>query len=131
MRYDTQRAAELQVLLEGVALPAARRELVDYASRQDEGYRFRADLEALPDREYRSLDEVGEELVHLQPDRASAPQPLPRDESGEPPGGDDYVNAAPEPGAVRHDWPEDNPPQKVLEQQTQSQQTQQQRQQAR
>jgi hypothetical protein len=128
MRYDTQRAAELQVLLEGIALPATRQELVGYALRQDDGYRFRADLESLPDREYRSLDEVGEELVHLQPVQQSQVA-LPQKESGQPPGGDDYTKPEPTPGAVRQDWPEDNPPQKVLEQQTQAQQTQQQRQQ--
>jgi Protein of unknown function (DUF2795) len=126
--YDTQRAAELQVLLEGAALPATRRELVDYALRQDEGWRFRSDLEALPQREYRSLDEVGEELVRIQPVRADRSRPLPRDESGEPPGGDDYTNPAPEPGGVRDDAPPDNPPEKALEQQTQTQQKQKQRQ---
>ena len=129
MPYDTQRAAELQVLLEGIPLPAKREELVDYASRQDEGYRFRSDLEALPDREYRSLDEVGEELVQVQPAADAKLPPLPRDESGEPPGGDDYTNADPQPGAVPHDAPPDNPPQKAIEQQTQTQQKQKQRQQ--
>jgi hypothetical protein len=126
---DMQRSAELQVLLEGVDLPAKRRELVDYASRQDDGGRFLADLRSLPDREYRTLDEVGEELLQVQP--SSEPQllQLPRDESGRPPGGDAYTDPDAEPGAVREDWPEDNPPQKALEQQTETQKTQQQRQQ--
>jgi hypothetical protein len=126
---DTQRAAELQVLLEGVALPAKRQELVDYASAQDEGERFLADLRSLPDCEFRTLDEVGEELVHVQPPPPRDHLPLPRDESGQPPGGGDYTKPDPQPGGVREDWPEHNPPEKVLEQQTQIQQTQQQRQQ--
>ena len=128
---DTQRAAELQVLLEGVSLPATRQDLVDYASRQDDGQGFRSDLESLPDRKYRALDEVGEALVQVQPSPRSGPRPLPRDESGLPPGGDAYTDPAPEPGGIRPDWPEDNPPQKVLEQQAEIQKTQQQRQQAR
>ena len=60
---DTQRAAELQALLEGVALPASRSDLVAYAASQKDGDGFRADLESLPDRSYSALDEVGEELV--------------------------------------------------------------------
>jgi hypothetical protein len=124
---DTQRAAELQVLLEGVALPATRQELVDYALRQDDGAAFRPDLERLPDREYRAIDEVGEELVRVQPAASSSP-PLPREESGQPPGGDAYTDPNAEPGAVRHDAPPDNPPQKAIDQQTQTQETQKQRQ---
>ena len=126
---DTQRSAELQVLLEGVPLPAKRHELLDYASRQDDAERFRGDLESLPDREYRTLDEVGEELSKVQPAPPNGAPPLPRDESGQPPGGDAYTDPDPDTGAIRPDWPEDNPPQKVLEQQTQIQKTQQQRQQ--
>jgi hypothetical protein len=126
---DTQRAAELQVLLEGVPLPAKRQELVDYALGQDEGYRFRGDLESIPEREYRTLDEVGEELVGVQPAPSGDPVPLPRDESGQPPGGDAYTDPDPDTGAIRPDWPEDNPPEKVLEKQSEIQKTQQQRQQ--
>ena len=126
---DTQRSAELQVLLEGVDLPAKRQELVDYASRQDEADGFLGDLRSLPDREFRTLDEVGEELIQVQPSPAPQHLQLPRDESGEPPGGEAYTDPDAEPGGVRADWPEDNPPQKALEQQTQTQKTQQQRQQ--
>lgn len=115
---DTQRAAELQAVLEGVTLPASRQELVDYVRRQQGGERFRGDLEALPDREYRSIDEAGEELVHVQPARPPERLTMPREESGAPPGGDAYVDPDPEPGAVRPDWPEDHPPQKVLEEQS-------------
>jgi hypothetical protein len=63
----TQRAAELQVVLEGVPLPARKRQLVEYARRENE--HAARDLAAIPDREYASLDEVGEALVRVQPQR--------------------------------------------------------------
>ena len=119
-------AAEVQVVLEGVALPAQKRELIDYASTQDEN--AARQLEQLPDREYRSLDEVGEALAPVQP---SWPQPdvhRPRDESGKPPGGDAYLDPHPEPGAVRPSAPASNPPQQVLQQQTKTQKQQQEQQ---
>jgi Protein of unknown function (DUF2795) len=122
----SQRSAELQVLLEGVPLPASKQELVAHARRHDaEAARF---LEPLPDREYRSLDEVGEALAPVQPPRRKANTELPREESGEPPGGAAYVDPAPGPGAIRDSAPPWNPPQKTLEQQTQTQNEQQQRQ---
>jgi uncharacterized protein DUF2795 len=83
-----QRAAEIQVLLEGIRLPATREELVRYAALQDAA--AAAELERIPDREYRRLDEVGEELAPTAPVRASHDR-LPRPESGAPPGGADYV----------------------------------------
>jgi Protein of unknown function (DUF2795) len=64
---DFQRAAEIQVLLEGVALPATRDELIQYASRED-----RAAAEALqqiPEREYDRLDAVGAALMQTTPRR--------------------------------------------------------------
>ncbi len=125
---ETRRAAELQVLLEGIPLPADREELIAYANRQSGGGEFMPELRSLPEREFRSLDEVGEELLQVQPARADGRLRLPKDESGRPPGGDDYTNPDPQPGAVRPDWPEDNPPQKTLEQQTEQQQTQKRRQ---
>jgi Protein of unknown function (DUF2795) len=82
--------AELQTLLEGVPLPTAKRDLVDYAKRQDGGDGVLGLLSRLPDREYATLDEVGEELNPVQP-RFGREPPLPREESGEPPGGPDYV----------------------------------------
>ena len=85
---NTKDAAELQVLLQGVALPAGKQELVAYARTQDE--RAARRLESLPDREYRSLDEVGEALVPVQPVRAKPEPHLPRAESGNPPGGEAY-----------------------------------------
>ena len=81
-------------------------------------------LEALPEREYRSLDEVGEALAPVQPPRSQPDAAVPHEESGEPPGGEDYVKSDPEPGEVRHDAPPDNPPQKALEQQTEAQKEQ-------
>src|SRR5918911_3006421 len=119
MNVDTQHAAELQALLEGVPLPAQKRELVAYARSQDD--RAAEELASLPDREYRSLDEVGEALVPVQPPRSQPDAVVPREESDAPPGGDNYVKPHPEPGAVRHDAPPDNPPQKALEQQTKAQ----------
>ena len=46
---------------------------------------------------------------------------VPREESDLPPGGENYVQPHPEPGAVRHDAPPGNPPQKALEKQSQAQ----------
>jgi hypothetical protein len=97
---NLQRAAEIQVLLEGVTLPAGRDELVRYAALQDA--EAAVELERIPDREYESIDEVGEELAHVQPD-FPAKQPLPHPESGSPPGKADYVNPTPTPGAIRPD----------------------------
>ncbi|HEV8250511.1 MAG TPA: DUF2795 domain-containing protein [Gaiellaceae bacterium] len=64
---DTSRAAELQVLLEGVPLPATKDQLLEYAVQQRAEPHFLEALRSLPDREYASLDEVGEQLVHVQP----------------------------------------------------------------
>jgi hypothetical protein len=97
---NLQRAAEIQVLLEGIALPATRDQLVSYAGMQDA--EAAVELERIADREYRSIDEVGEELAHTQPD-LPAVEPPPHPESGAPPGKADYVNATPTPGAIRPD----------------------------
>ena len=86
---NAQRAAEVQAVLEGIALPATRDDLIAYAREQDSD--VVRDLEGLPEQEYDRIDEVGE-LLTMQP---SAPKPpdhgLPRPESGKPPGGDDYL----------------------------------------
>jgi hypothetical protein len=100
----SREVAELQVLLEGVPLPAAKQELVDYASRQ-ENRGVGSLLERLPEREYRSLDEVGEALLPVQPNWSSPDAHEPQPESGEPPGGDAYTDASAEPGAVRERGP--------------------------
>lgn len=123
---STQIAALIQVVLEGVDLPATKGELVAYARREDpDAARL---LEALPEREYRSLDEVGEALAPVQPQWPKPDVQTPRDESGQPPGGDSYLDPHPEPGAVRPSAPASNPPTKALEQQTKTQKQQQERQ---
>lgn len=119
-------ATELQVVLEGVPLPATKSELVEYARTQDADAARR--LESLPDREYRSLDEVGEALAPVQPSRPEPEVAVPHEESDAPPGGDAYVDPNPEPGAVRPSAPPWNPPQKTLEQHCKTQKEQQQRQ---
>src|SRR5437899_7022200 len=97
---NLQRAAEIQVVLEGITLPATREQLVRYAALQDA--EAAVELERVPAREYSSIDEVGEELAHTQP-HLPAPNQLPHPESGRPPGGADYVNPDPRPGAIRPD----------------------------
>jgi hypothetical protein len=98
---DIARAAQLQVLLEGVALPAEKAELLEYAVRQRAEPQFIAALRTLPDRKYESLDEVGEELVRVQPPSAGDGAGPPREESGNPPGGDAYTDPDPDTGQVR------------------------------
>jgi Protein of unknown function (DUF2795) len=122
-----QTASLVQVVLEGVALPATKTQLVDYARREDPD--VAGLLEALPEREYRSLDEVGEALAPVQPSRSQPDAAVPHEEGDLPPGGESYVRPHPEPGAVRHDAPPDNPPQKALEQQSKTQKEQLERQQ--
>jgi hypothetical protein len=97
---DLQRAAEIQVLLEGIPLPATREQLVHYAALQDA--EAAVELERIPDREYRSIDEVGEELAHTQPHPRAVTTP-PHAESGELPGKADYLNPSPTPGAILPD----------------------------
>jgi len=100
-----QRAALLQALLEGVALPASREELIDYLARQDGGYELRMEIARLQDREYAALDEVGEALAPVQPSRDGSRPQGPEPASGLPPGGDAYTDATAEPGAVREKGP--------------------------
>jgi hypothetical protein len=123
---SSREAAELQVVLEGVDLPADKRRLIEYARTQDD--RAGGLLEAIPDREYRSLDEVGEALAPVQPGRLEPVPQRPREESGQPPGGDAYLDANARPGEVRPSAPASNPPQKALEEQTKVQKKQQERQ---
>jgi hypothetical protein len=124
---STREVAELQAVLEGVDLPAGKKELLAYARSQDD--RAAGVLQSLPDREYRSIDEVGEALNPVQPSSSQPDAYLPRDESGKPPGGDSYLDPNPRPGAVRPSGPASNPPQKALETQTKLQKQQQERQQ--
>jgi hypothetical protein len=98
---DIARAAQLQVLLEGVALPAEKAELLEYAVRQHAEPQFIAVLRTLPDRQFESLDEVGEELVRVQPPSGNDGARPPHEESGAPPGGDAYTDPDPDTGQVR------------------------------
>jgi hypothetical protein len=100
----TREAAELQVLLEGIPLPAQKSELIEYARGQEDSA-VAGLLERLPDREYGSLDEVGEELAPVQPEWPSPGANRPRAESDLPPGGDAYTNASAGPGRVREHGP--------------------------
>jgi hypothetical protein len=119
---DFQRAAELQALLEGVPLPATRDDLVAYASATDAG--AAAELAALPERDYDRLDAVGEALVGAQ-SKLPAAVPLPKPESGEPPGGPSYLQPFPQDtGEVRAEAPPDNPPGDALEEQSKAQRRQ-------
>jgi Protein of unknown function (DUF2795) len=117
--------ARLQALLEGVDLPAAKADLIRYARLHDR--EAASALERLPDREYARIDDVGEALAPVQPQRPHGSK-LPREESDLPPGGEDYVTAHPTPGHVRDDAPPENPPQKAIEQQTKTQNAQKKRQ---
>jgi hypothetical protein len=85
---NAQRAAELQVVLEGIRLPATRGELIAYARAWDPV--AATELGAIPDRAYDRIDEVGEALLRVQP-VVEPESRLPRPESGLPPGGDSYV----------------------------------------
>jgi hypothetical protein len=80
--------AELEALLEGVPLPATRKDLLRHA-RRDGGGGAEAALRALPDRRCSSVDEVGEALEPVQPTWAR-PVRVPRPESDLPPGGPHY-----------------------------------------
>jgi hypothetical protein len=111
---DTQRAAEIQAVLEGIPLPAKKADLVRYARAQDDG--VARELEGLPDEEFDRLDAVGE-LLTLVPTARTPESRLPRPESGKPPGGPDYLTAHPsDTGLVRRSAPRQNPPQRAIEQ---------------
>ena len=84
-------AAELQVVLEGVPLPAEKQELLDYAQTQGADQRLLAALRSVPDKQYGFLDAVGEEVARVQPSR-ERPQPqTPSEDSDAVPGGEDYT----------------------------------------
>ncbi len=126
---NAQRATFVQSVLEGVPLPATRRQLLEYARAQDPS--ILDDLSGLPDAEFDRLDAVGR-LLTMRP---SAPKPpehgLPKPESGKPPGGDDYLTPHPrDTGLVRHDAPRTNPPQRAIEKASETQKKQKAEQQA-
>jgi Protein of unknown function (DUF2795) len=93
--------AELQVLLEGVELPNELSALESYALQHGATGEQVALLRQLPDRRYDNIDEVGEELLPVQPSYEREEPHPPREESGAPPGRDDYTQPHPESGAVR------------------------------
>jgi hypothetical protein len=122
---DTQRAAVIQAVLEGVLLPASKDELIAYARANDPS--IVGDLQGLPDEEFDRLDAVGELLTVAATAPSGAASPLPRPESGKPPGGSDYLKPFPDDtGLVRHDAPRQNPPMDAIEQASQRQKRQQQ-----
>jgi hypothetical protein len=93
--------AELQVLLEGVPLPNERASILRYAlSERATGAQI-ALLQHLPERRYDNIDEIAEELAPVQPGYEREVPHTPREESGEPPGGEAYTQKRPESGAVR------------------------------
>jgi hypothetical protein len=98
---DFALASQLQVVLEGVPLPAQKSELLAYARRQDADGSVLDALRQLPDKEYESLDDVGEELAPVQPSFDDDQVDVPRAESGLPPGGDAYTDPSPDTGRVR------------------------------
>jgi hypothetical protein len=59
-------------------------------------------LERLPARQYRSLDEVGEQIHPVQPAFADSPRHAASDD-GNVPGGDAYLRAGGEPGSIREE----------------------------
>ena len=101
----SSRVAQLQVLLEGVPLPADKQELIRYARGEGAGPAELALLEALPEREYASIDEVGETLQPVQPVSPTEQPEQPKAESDLPPGGDAYTDPSPETGRVRERVP--------------------------
>jgi hypothetical protein len=93
---DIAAAVQLKAMLEGVALPAEKAHLLEYAVRQRAEPAQLDMLRSLPDRAFDSLDEVVEELLRVQPMRPHATPQTPREESGQPPGGDDYTRTDPD-----------------------------------
>lgn len=97
---ELKAVAELQVLLEGVPLPAEREDLLAYAARHGANASQLGMLKRLPDAEFETIDEVGERLAPVQP-QPEDETPRPREESGDPPGGKAYTQKHPTSGAVR------------------------------
>ena len=65
---DTGAVAELKAALVGVRLPADKARLLKYAVQQRVEPQQLAALRSLSDREFESLDDVADELLHVQPD---------------------------------------------------------------
>ena len=58
-------------------------------------------LQQLPERRFDNIDEIAEQLMRVQPPREDDVADSPREESGNPPGGDAYTKPHPTSGAVR------------------------------
>lgn len=98
---DLSSVAELQVVLEGISLPAERKDLLDYAARQGATPVQTGMLHRLPEQEFQTIDEVAETLVRVQPPRGHEVPHRPREESGAPPGGEAYTKVHADAGQVR------------------------------
>ena len=99
---DQAQAAILKSTLVGVALPARKPELLEYAVSQRAEPALLDPLRSLPDgKEFASLDDVVEELLQVQPARIDAVPHEPREESGQPPGGDAYTDRQRDTGRIR------------------------------
>jgi uncharacterized protein DUF2795 len=85
--------AELKTALVGVELPADKATLLERAVQHHVEPQQLEALRSLPDREFASLDEVVEELLHVQPVDTGRRATAPHEESGEPPGGGDYTRS--------------------------------------
>jgi Protein of unknown function (DUF2795) len=91
---DPADAAELKSTLIGVTLPAERPQLLEYAVQQRTEPRLLDGLRTLPeDKTYESLDQVIEEILHVQPARLEPDAEEPKEEAGAPPGGDAYTGS--------------------------------------
>jgi hypothetical protein len=99
---DPGDAAELKATLTGVTLPAEKPQLLEYAVQQRAEPRLLDGLRTLPEEKtYESLDDVVEELLHVQPSRVEGDPHQPKEEAGAPPGGDAYTDKDPESGTIR------------------------------
>jgi hypothetical protein len=98
---DFAAIAELQVVVEGVGLPVEKSALVAYAAAEGATPTQLGLLAGLPDRKFETIDDFAECLLRVQPEYETEVPHEPREESGQPPGGDDYTNASPVSGAVR------------------------------
>ena len=64
---DTAAVAELRAALVGVELPTDKARLLEYAVRQHVEPQQLHALRSLSSREFQSLDDVVEELLHVEP----------------------------------------------------------------
>jgi hypothetical protein len=92
--------ANVEALLVGLALPATKDEILAYAREQPGGDRAAARLARIPDREYAAIQDVGEELEPVQPDRSTPRLEPATVESDAPPGGPAYLGDPVEPANV-------------------------------